>query len=346
MFNNFLEEFRLENTFHDDINKNNEIDNIISNINSISFNKISNKAHFISNNQNCINQIYNFLILGNWNHDIINFEGFFKQNEPDFAIPFLCKVFDQLDLPIILFSDESYAATMRHLETINNKLHLCNIQHNLRPYPNENDPVNTELELSYIGLQKQLIRTSDYNHALQLSEGFLSLGDLRSNLQYAEVVLRDSNILNVDLSSIRRDQNPDCLTAPICGLSIIEMCQLMKYAGASDKLKIINVHGIDFNAPKNSIQAQILSHMLWYILEGIPFREAGIPAEMVNKTEYLIETHHSDLTFKFIHNLDSNRWFVNIPESDHEVFSCDEKDYLSAKNNELSPRITRLISKI
>ncbi len=62
------------------------------------------------------------------------------------------------------------------------------------------------------------------------------LGHIQSKLEEAEPILRNADILSFDISAIRQSDAPACATTTPNGLYGEEACQVMRYAGMSDKL--------------------------------------------------------------------------------------------------------------
>ena len=75
----------------------------------------------------------------------------------------------------------------------------------------------------------------------ELNFDTLRLGNVTSKIRNVEPVLRNTDMLSFDLSSIKSsDLNANKYSSPN-GLSSVEACKIMRYAGLSDKLSLLAI---------------------------------------------------------------------------------------------------------
>lgn len=69
------------------------------------------------------------------------------------------------------------------------------------------------------------------------------LGEVRAAIAEMEPVLRNADTLSVDMSSIRRSDAPGTSRPGPNGFHGEEVCQLMRYAGVSEKVSSLAIYG-------------------------------------------------------------------------------------------------------
>jgi len=169
----------------------------------------------------------------------------------------------------------------------------------------------------------------------------LRLGEYNSDFKKAEPLIRNSDFLNIDLSSIRTadfsnsNQNPN-------GFYAEQICQIAKYAGISDKITsfaLLNYLPQNITINNDNLIAQIL----WYFIDGVNDRKGDFPVS--SKSEYKKFTVHLD-SFEevvFYKSNKSERWWLEVPRPTtinskykrHYLVPCNYEDYNLALKNEL-----------
>jgi arginase family enzyme len=77
----------------------------------------------------------------------------------------------------------------------------------------------------------------------------MRLGELSQNIKYSEPLIRNADLLSFDLKSIKSCDMPGNILPMPNGLNGEKACQIMWYAGLSDKLSSLGLYG--FNNDKN-----------------------------------------------------------------------------------------------
>lgn len=194
---------------------------------------------------------------------------------------------------------------------------------------------------SIIGLQAPFLKNSQIDLFEKLYFDALRLGEYNSDFKKAEPLIRNSDFLNIDLSSIRTadfsntNQNPN-------GFYAEQICQIAKYAGISDKITsfaLLNYLPQNITVNNDCLIAQIL----WYFIDGINDRKGDFPVS--SKSEYKKFTVHLD-SFEelvFYKSNKSERWWLEVPRPTtinskykrHYLVPCNYEDYNLALKNEL-----------
>lgn len=198
-----------------------------------------------------------------------------------------------------------------------------------------------------IGIQKHMSDPLVFNQFEEKSYNFIRLGQLRSNFQVCEVVLRQVNYMHLNLNVIKSSELPFNLGSSPCGLTIEEACQLGKYIGLTPDIKVLNIDGINQDAPESYYEK--VATMLWYIIEAISMRdELDQSAHVGDVNEYVISLDNIDQPLRFLINENERRWWLRLPsgDEDEKLYPCSESDYIQAKNNIISDRLLKIMESV
>ncbi len=170
------------------------------------------------------------------------------------------------------------------------------------------------------------------------------LGELQSNIELAEPILRNSNIVSFDLNSIRQAEVPGTSFASPNGFFGNEACQLARYSGVSDKLNAIGFFEMTPEYDVHNQTAQLVSQMIWYFLDGVTNRKKESPISNSKQyIKYKVVLSNSDEELIFIKSQKTGRWWMKIPYPPkkkrklerHHLVPCSYKDYEQALKDEM-----------
>ncbi len=207
-----------------------------------------------------------------------------------------------------------------------------------------------------IGYQSYLCQ-NDESHLLEkmLFETF-RLGDLRANIAEAEPYLRNSDIVTIDMSSIKQADAPGTTFPSPNGLEAHHACIISRYAGMSDRVSSFAVFEFDPHKDLCSQTVNLISQILWYFLEGFNLRVKDYPnAKNINNNyqKYIVPVKDSDVQFLFFKSKNTGRWWVSSSiELDKEVsynnkiIPCSYQDYLSASDGNIPKRVYRILKSL
>lgn len=178
------------------------------------------------------------------------------------------------------------------------------------------------------------------------------LGEVQSDLESVEPVVRNADILSFDVSSIRSSDLPNNHRQEPNGLYGEEACAVMRYAGLSDKLTSIglfNVTSVDQRS------AKLLGQMLWYLALGVHHRKSDYPfADKSEYTKYTVSLKDGSYDVVFYKSGRSDRWWMEVPYPTkrgekyerHFMVPCSYSDYLKACNDEMPDRWWQTFQKL
>lgn len=185
----------------------------------------------------------------------------------------------------------------------------------------------------YIGTQRHLVSESHLN-----VEGHLRLSDLREELNLAEPCIRDSDVLIFNCDSMSAAEAGYMTGMSASGLTIIEACQLFRYAGATQNLFSAGIYGYSPDADESGIMANALAQMIWYFLEGSTLREDPDRSPL---TQYHVQSKDHDHVLLFFKSELSGRWWIENKAG--RKVPCSYRDYRKACEEDYSELIIKSV---
>lgn len=161
----------------------------------------------------------------------------------------------------------------------------------------------------------------------------LRLGVLK-NTALAEPVMRDSDIVAVDMSAVKQAEAPANENASPNGITGEELCALARYAGLSDKLSLFGIFEYNSLFDNNDQTAKLLAQTLWYFIEGVSLRAKDYPFDTTKEyLKYIVPTKEGD--FEFLQSHKTGRWWyrvkiANTNDERHALVPCNHQDYLDS----------------
>lgn len=170
------------------------------------------------------------------------------------------------------------------------------------------------------------------------------LGEVTADISMVEPVMRDANIVGLDLGAVSAGALGNSHSSSPNGFDGRELCALARYAGISDKVSSFGIYEI---SAKDSFPAcnMLIAQTLWYFAEGVNYRknENTISAKK-EFIKYQVPIDEDILVF--YKSPVSGRWWIEIPFvtgrnnklKRHTLLPCTHDDYLEACNQVLPER--------
>ncbi len=170
------------------------------------------------------------------------------------------------------------------------------------------------------------------------------LGEIQTNLEEVEPVVRNADMLSFDLNAIRHSDHPDNGLGEPNGLFGHEACAIMRYAGLSDKLTSIGLYNADH---VNEVSSKLMAQMVWYFLIGVSNRKKDYPfADKEEYTKYTVTLEDGTYDLAFYKSGRSDRWWMEVPYPSkrgskyqrHFMVPCTYRDYQAACADDIPDR--------
>ena len=233
---------------------------------------------------------------------------------------------------------------------------------------NENKPIRSDayvnkmvlqqpnflLNYANIGFQSYMNSPESVNMMESLFFETYRVGVMRRNLEEVEPIVRNADMVSLDISAVRRPDAPGCPHNSSNGFYGEEICQIAKFVGLSDKLTSFGIYEYDPTLDFNNQTSQLIAHILWYFVEGFIFRQSE--GQFKNKNDYRqfnISVTGALDELVFFNSRKSGRWWVIVPiyqkdkdQVQHYYLPCSQRDYQLACEDKISDRWWRTYHKI
>jgi hypothetical protein len=237
----------------------------------------------------------------------------------------------------LILSSESYSP-----EQLSNDAALSIITNRIDPSLISDKDLDA---LSLIGIQKHLCPLDTYHQCMDSMFNLLRLSDLRRDINLCEVVLRESSHVVFDLASIRKSDFPiDQKNASICGMTLEEACQLMKFIGSIQTLKTLEITSIDYAQSSDNSYYELISLLVWYFMEGTNFRNQN--SSISHKKQYIVYPEGIELPLYFYNESMTDKWWVNTNDEMEQLIACSPKDFEDVRNGFLSERMMKIVDRL
>lgn len=196
---------------------------------------------------------------------------------------------------------------------------------------------------SVLGFQMPFVKQSELDLFDKLYFDAVRLGEFAANPRIAEPLLRNADLLSVDLQSLRASDFSGSYYSSPNGFFNQDLCQLMRYAGISDKMTSTGI----FNLLPGNLEASAheqVAQLIWYFIDGVSQRVGDFPIgskkDYTRFTVFLDEIQH-DLVF--LKSNKSDRWWMEVPYPSregtryerHHLVPCNKGDYDLAMNHDI-----------
>ena len=177
------------------------------------------------------------------------------------------------------------------------------------------------------------------------------LGEVTNSLQLVEPVLRDADIVSIDLSAVKNSESPGNNCATPNGFTGAEICAISRYAGISDKVTSFGIYEYNAKYDNKNQTAQLISQMIWYFIEGFNYRANDYPFGLKDNYQKFI-VPIEDQVLNFYKSNKSGRWWmeINLSENNkykrHALIPCTYQDYISATDQEIPDRWLNTLKKL
>jgi len=270
-------------------------------------------------------------------------------------------------IPIVICNsqDVTYSQYLAY-EYLKKYVNLTCIDQRLDLFFDENDEVISDnylsrillrdpsylFNLSYFGLQNYLCDTN----AIRMMDKFyfesVRLGKVRENIDDTEPILRNTEVLSFDISSIRQADAPGSYHPSPSGFTSEEACKLARFAGLSDKLATIGIYGYFHQYDMMEQTARLIAQIIWYFTDGVihRFNELHI-GDDINFIKYITTNTMNSVPIVFYKSRKTNRWWMEIPmniteQEGIETIPCSFKDYELASQGEIPDKYFQAIKRL
>jgi len=194
---------------------------------------------------------------------------------------------------------------------------------------------------NHIGFQSYFVHPGMLETIDKLRFDCFRVGKVKENMEDMEPVVRNADLFSFDISAIQSAHAPANHLTPN-GFTGEEACMLMQYAGMSNNVSSIGIYGYREQLDTNALTAKQISHMLWYLMDGIlKGKQEARLTEQHNFNEFRIAFAEVETTF--LQSKKTGRWWVQLPEGNY--IACSQHDYIIASQNDIPERWLRAVER-
>lgn len=170
------------------------------------------------------------------------------------------------------------------------------------------------------------------------------LGQVSKDITIVEPVMRDANMISIDLNCVKGAEVSLNQKYSPNGLDGKEICAISRYAGISNKVSSFGIY--EYKPSKDDqLTAMLISQIVWYFIEGVNFRVKDDNFSDENSYQKFITLVDSE-ELVFYKSNKTGRWWIEIPFlaevnnklKRHTLLPCMHQDYLDACNNKVPNR--------
>ncbi len=213
------------------------------------------------------------------------------------------------------------------------------------------DKPNNLFNYSNLGYQTYFNSQEEINLLEKMYFDLYRLGDLQ-DITLVEPVMRDTDMVSIDISSIRQSDSKGCNDASVNGFFGKEICAIARYAGISDKVTSFGVYEYIGELDERDQTAGLIAQMLWYFIEGVDNRAYDYPFATKDSYQKFIVLLENDDPINFYKSDKSGRWWmeVNLISDNkykrHTLIPCTYEDYLQALEQKIPERWYKALKKL
>ena len=179
----------------------------------------------------------------------------------------------------------------------------------------------------------------------------IRLGEINRNPALMEPVLRDADLISIDTSVIQGSDHVAHVDAGPNGIDARTMCQLARYAGMSDQMKVIGIFEHNPDLDNRNLGAQLIGQVVWHVLDGIYAQKSDYPKCGLNEyARYVVDLSDVEQAVVFYKSSKSDRWWMEVPfpgrKTGAHIVGCAYEDYLEASAGKMPDRWWKTLQKL
>lgn len=195
---------------------------------------------------------------------------------------------------------------------------------------------------NHIGFQSYFMHPQMLETIDKLRFDCYRVGKVKEDISEMEPAIRNSELFSFDMAAIQYAHAPSNHVTPN-GFNGEEACTLMQYAGMSHTCNSIGIYGYVPARDQHSMTAKQISHMLWYVMDGI--NKGKTEAALDDRTAFNEFTMaFAEVETVFLQSKRTGRWWMQL--HDGKYVACSYRDYLIASSNDIPERWLRAAERI
>lgn len=210
---------------------------------------------------------------------------------------------------------------------------------------------NNLFNYSNIGYQTYFNAQEEIELLQKLYFDAYRLGEVK-NIELVEPILRDADIVSVDIGSVRQSEAPANNNASPNGFYGQDICAIARYAGISDKVTSFGIYEYNSRLDVNKQTAHLIAQIIWYFVEGVNNRAKDYPFSTKENYQKFTVVLEDDDPINFYKSDKSGRWWMEInlitdnKYERHALIPCAYQDYVQAMEQKIPERWYKALQKL
>nr|BFF38696.1 formimidoylglutamase [Tenacibaculum mesophilum] len=210
---------------------------------------------------------------------------------------------------------------------------------------------NNLFNFSNIGYQTYFNSQEEINLLDKLYFEAYRLGEVK-NITLVEPIMRDADVVSVDIGSVRQSDAPANKNASPNGFYGEELCAVARYAGISDKVTSFGIYEYNSLLDLNHQTAKLIAQVIWYFIEGVNSRAKDYPFVTKESYQKFTVLLNDDDPINFYKSDKSGRWWMEInlisnnKHKRHALIPCNYRDYEQALQQKIPERWYKALQKL
>ncbi len=204
------------------------------------------------------------------------------------------------------------------------------------------------MNFKQLGYQTYLVDNNRLNKLINRNCEFNRLGRIREDIKEVEPMVRDADMLSVDVAAIRQADAPARALASPNGFYGEEICRIMRYAGLSDRLTSLGIFELNPDFDLRDQTAQLVAQMIWCFVDGFVNRKNDDPNDKKRDfIRYTVNLKNEGQELVFLKSKKTDRWWMQVPYEEHQhLIPCSLSDYELACHEEIPDRYLKAYHKL
>jgi len=208
---------------------------------------------------------------------------------------------------------------------------------------------NRLFNFSNIGSQNYLVSQDEMKLMEKLYFDSYRLGSTHSDIFSIEPVLRDTDLLSLDIGSVRQSEAPAQSKPSPNGFYAEEVCQFARFAGLSNRCNVFGLFEVNPDYDNQNLTISLAAQIIWHFIEGVSERKKD--SSKSECTRYIVKVEEIKQEITFYRCNKTNRWWIEIPykqdlEEKAITISCSYKDYKMTCKGDIPDRLWRVYQKL
>jgi len=217
-----------------------------------------------------------------------------------------------------------------------------------------NSKPNVLFNYSNIGYQSYLNPQNSVKLINDLYFDAFRLGEIRQQIEEVEPILRNADLVSIDMNSVRLSDSPANDDGSPNGFYSEEICQIMRYVGISGRIKSLGIYHYHSITDDGSKTAKLISQMIWCFFDGFFHKMKTFKPTDKDMVKYHVSMRDGEYNACFFKNKKTEKWWMEIPLINNSPAGIDEgyyvpcsySDYMKAVKGDVPERWWKAFQKM